>query len=455
MKLLRRLILGCTFLFAAALAPPAFAAAEAELVQANYHSEVLYAYVDFTALEVPLTKADLRIGGDFAATASSLKTLQQTDVPVNCLVLVDISGSMPMFADDIKAFAAQLADGGARISYTLATFGDELQIVSEGLSHAQFAEQLSSLRYNARNTRMYEGLAQAVEHFLHKPYTAEELRSIIIITDALEDSGDVESLGYDALLALLGQAGIPLHAFAVGEDEAALGELEALVQASGGEFYKIAQTGPEQAAVDVLSYFGRLIRVEFPLPDFAEESLPQQISITFASSGEPVCRVEAVLGFLPVSALEVAEEAALPSATPEAALPFAPSESALPLLQEGATASVSETSAGEGWVWLCALAFALACLALLFFLMRRRKISAAPAAPSHGESAPRGVYVRLALERDEFSGNPELELVNSLDIGSDAECGIVLRSPAIAPRHARIFLKDGAIHFENLKPDAD
>lgn len=46
----------------------------------------------------------------------------------------------------------------------------------------------------------------------------------------------------------------------------------------------------------------------------------------------------------------------------------------------------------------------------------------------------------------------ELELLDELVIGNEMTCGIVLRSDGTQPRQARVFLSDGAVYLENLRP---
>ena len=94
------------FLLAAlCLCVSALAAGSAELVRTFVYGDTLYAYVDITGTDQPITKADAKIGAQTFPASDTLRTVRQAGSPVTYLLLLDASTSMPGYAAEVRAFA--------------------------------------------------------------------------------------------------------------------------------------------------------------------------------------------------------------------------------------------------------------------------------------------------------------------------------------------------------------
>ena len=88
----------------------------------------------------------------------------------------------------------------------------------------------------------------------------------------------------------------------------------------------------------------------------------------------------------------------------------------------------------------------LAGIVLIAVLLHRKK-------KQPGSTAPAGIQMRLEMLYGSLSSKKrQFVLSDSLFIGSDRRCGVIL--PDAAPLHARVFLRDGAVFIEDLNsPD--
>lgn len=71
------------------------AAPAAELVRVFETGGVLYTYVSLTGSDRPITKAEAKLGRQSFPAAGTLETVRQAGFPVEYLLLVDNSNSMP------------------------------------------------------------------------------------------------------------------------------------------------------------------------------------------------------------------------------------------------------------------------------------------------------------------------------------------------------------------------
>ena len=135
----------------------------------------------------PITKAEAAVGGQVFPASDSLKTVRQAGSPVVEMLLVDCSNSMPDFASDVTAFAQTLAQAsGENTRFLLATFGKEFTVLSEDLSGAELTDAAGAISYTATQTRLNTSLDQALDYFAALPRSGNELRSIIVLSDAVQ-----------------------------------------------------------------------------------------------------------------------------------------------------------------------------------------------------------------------------------------------------------------------------
>ena len=88
---------------------------------------------------------------------------------------------------DVTAFAQTLAQAsGENTRFLLATFGKEFTVLSEDLSGAELTDAAGSIAYTATQTRLNTSLDQALDYFAALPRSGNELRSIIVLSDAVQ-----------------------------------------------------------------------------------------------------------------------------------------------------------------------------------------------------------------------------------------------------------------------------
>lgn len=266
---------------------------------------------------------------------------------------------------------------------------------------------------------------------------------MVILSDAVQydPQGGVP---YDQLLERVEHSDVMLHSVGLGTDQSALDSLGQLATASGGIHQAADARTAEEAADRLAERGGGLYVTGFDLSGYASQGGTEQVSVTFASDGELICRAETQ-----VELPQLTGEAEKPlDPQPPARLPEAPSGTpggaspGTPAVQKGPPAGLIAGAA----------VLALAIIAAAAALLRKKK--AAPPAPPAVPARQTGIYMRLELVQGALAGGQnqqELELTDELMIGSASACGIVLQDEDAAPRHARLFSREGAVYVEDLR----
>ena len=192
--------LALTLALALSLAAGASAAAEARLVRAFVYQDTLYTYVDISGADQPITKADAELGGRTFPASGTLETVRQAGFPVTWMLLVDNSNSMPPFREEAAAFAESLAAAcGENTRFLLASFGDSFSLLAEDVPAEQLAARMADIPMDETVTRLHSSISQALDCFDGMPRTGNELRGLIVLSDAVAyDPG--ASVSYEELL---------------------------------------------------------------------------------------------------------------------------------------------------------------------------------------------------------------------------------------------------------------
>ena len=447
MKRLTALFL--TLALAASLGLGARAAASARLVRAFVYQDTLYTYVDLTGTEAPITKADAEIGGQVFPAAGTLETVRQAGFPVTWMLLVDNSNSMPPFREEAVAFARELAAGsGENTRFLLASFGDSFSLLEEDVPADQLAEAMAAIPMDETVTRLHSSIQQALDAFETIPRTGNELRGLIVLSDAVAyDPG--ASVSYEELLKRVNGSDVMLHSVGFGTDDAALESLASLTEASGGLHQVVGEDRTAaEAAVSLAEETGDLYVTGFALFGFTPEETPAQVSVTFASGGELLCRGTGEVQF-PDGGDETAPEQETAPA-PETELP--PSSNAGGQTQTPQAQEPAQTSS-HGGVLLAVLAAVVVLAAVIAVVcLRRRKSPAGPAvAPVEAGPEDDGIYLRLEVVQGAYLGQSlDLTLSRELVVGRDPDCGLPFGDGSVSRRHSRIFLANGAVYIEDL-----
>lgn len=433
----------------------ALAAGTAEIVRAFVYEGTLYTYVSMDGLEKPVTKAEAKVGGQTFSAAGRLETVRQAGAPVTWLLLVDNSTSMPAFRKETEGFARALAQaGGENTRFILATFGDAFAVAGEDVPAEELEERVGALPFDERVTRLHTAIDQALDYIEEMPRERNELRCMVILSDAVQydPRGGVP---YEKLLERVEQSDVMLHSVGLGTDRSALDSLGRLAIASGGLHQAVDARTAEEAAAHLAESSGGLYVTGFDLSGYSTEGGTEPVSVTFAAGGELICRAEAQVE-LPELTGEV-KKPAEPQPPDTSQLPDPLPESPAGTPGGGETAPAAPTAEQEGppiGLIAGAAAAALVVIAAAAVLLRKKKAPAADVPPAPSEPAQQtGIYMRLELVRGELADGQEqqeLELKDELIIGADPACDIVLRDGAAAPRHARLFVLEGAVRLEAL-----
>ena len=422
---------------AAALCVHSLAASSAEIVRAFVHEGTLYTYVSMDGLEKPLTKAEARLGGQIFSATDRLETVRQAGSPITWLLLVDNSTSMPAFRRETEEVAQALSQaGGENTRFILATFGDAFAAVEEDVPAGELAERVGELPFDERVTRLHTAIGQALDYFEEMPRERNELRCMVILSDAVQYDPR-GGIPYEELLERVEHSDVMLHSVGLGTDRKSLDSLGQLATASGG-LHQSVDAGTAAEAVDRLAESsGGLYVTGFDLSGYTTAGGTEQVSVTFASGAELICRAEAAVE------IPERESVAPPEERPNPELPV-PAE-----IESGSGTASPAAPRVDVAELLPAIgaAGALAAPVLAAALFRRKKKSP----PAEG---PAGIYIRVELVRGELADGretQELDLRDELIIGADPACEIPVRDENAAPRHARLFSMEGAVYVEDLR----
>ena len=444
---MRRIVSLClAAALALSLAVGARAAAAAELERAFVYGDTLYTYVDITGADQPITKADAEIDGRTFPASGTLETVRQAGFPVTWLLLVDNSNSMPPFREEVTAFAQELAAAcGENTRFSLASFGDQFTLLEEDAAAEQLSEAMAEIPMDETVTRLHSSIDAALDYFDGLPRSGSELRCLVVLSDAVQYDPNA-AVSHGELLERINSSGVLVHSVGFGTDAEALESLAALTEASGGIHQVVGDSlTAADAAAALAEDAGALYVTGFSLAGFTPAEETAQVSVTFASGGELLCRGTAEVEF-PTG--EASEE--VPEEPAEEPLP-PPAEEAVPV---GGTAPDSgEAAPASGGVPLPLLlggAAALVIAAAVLLLLARKRRGPAPA-PAAEPAAEEGIFLRLEVLRGDYiGGTTEFTLVRELVIGREEDCGIPFADASVSRRNSRVFLAGGAVYIEDL-----
>ena len=283
---------------ALSLAVGARAAAAAELERAFVYGDTLYTYVDITGADQPITKADADIDGRTFPASGTLETVRQAGFPVTWLLLVDNSNSMPPFREEVSAFAERLAAAcGENTRFSLASFGDQFTLLEEDAAAEQLSEAMAEIPMDETVTRLHSSIDAALDYFDGLPRSGSELRCLVVLSDAVQYDPNA-AVSHGELLERINSSGVLVHSVGFGTDAEALESLAALTEASGGIHQVVGDSlTAADAAAALAEDAGALYVTGFSLAGFTPAEETAQVSVTFASGGELLCRGTAEVEF--------------------------------------------------------------------------------------------------------------------------------------------------------------
>lgn len=285
---------------------PAFAAGSANVVRTFVYENNLYTYVELNEIERPVTQVEAKIGGQSFSASGRLETVRQAGYPITYLLLVDNSNSMPPFREQLLEFCQGLSEAsGENTRFVLAAFGEEFQILDEGLTSETLEGPLSEIPLDETETHLHSSIDEALDYFEGLPRNGNELRAVVVLTDGVQYD-PLGGVSYEELLERVRHSDVMLHSVGFGSDSEALDSLGQLSEASDGTHQVLSQSLPPKEASEALSDAGgRLMVTSFDLTGCAAGGQAEEISFTFAANGTLLCRG---VGEADLSVLSNAEE---------------------------------------------------------------------------------------------------------------------------------------------------
>ena len=270
---------------------PAFAAGSANVVRTFVYENNLYTYVELNEIERPVTQVEAKIGGQSFSASGRLETVRQAGYPITYLLLVDNSNSMPPFREQLLEFCQGLSEAsGENTRFVLAAFGEEFQILDEGLTAETLEGPLSEIPLDETETHLHSSIDEALDYFEGLPRNGNELRAVVVLTDGVQYD-PLGGVSYEELLERVRHSDVMLHSVGFGSDSEALDSLGQLSEASGGTHQVLSQSLPPKEASEALSDAGgRLMVTSFDLTGCAAGGQAEEISFTFAANGTLLCR---------------------------------------------------------------------------------------------------------------------------------------------------------------------
>lgn len=305
-------------------------------------------------------------------------------------------------------------------------------------------EAISAVPMDERITRLHTAIDQALDYFEGLPRERNELRCMVILSDAVQydPSGGVP---YEELLERVSRSGVMLHSVGLGDDSESLESLGRLTEASRGLHQVLGEVSPEDAGTALAEFGDAFFVTGFDLAGCTAPAGETAVSVTMTAGSELAGRAETTVDLPELEG--VSGEATAPSQM----LPPS-SEGQSGAASGGAAAPEPSEEDDPAWVVSAAASAAvLAVLAVVVLVLRRRQAAPAENVLPAPETV-RGVYMRLVvLEGALASGPEELELTEPLFIGSNPGCTIVLRAGDGEECHAKVFLAGGAVYLKDLQ----
>lgn len=148
----------------------------------------------------------LRSDAVSAAGEGSLEPVTETGAIVRYVFMVDLTGSMRKYEEEVNAFVGALMETEKlEAFYTVATFGECFEVVSENMTDPNTVKRaLDGLEYTEKLTNPYTGIESALTYLDSCARKSGDLIHLVVITDGDPDLGvedEEESRSMESALA--------------------------------------------------------------------------------------------------------------------------------------------------------------------------------------------------------------------------------------------------------------
>ena len=452
----KKLFAACLLIALIMIPLRAFAATDdGTIVQAYCADGSLYAFVNIAEkheniLNASTSNVAIMINGAAYGAVPPIVSLAKTETPVYFMFLIDLSTSMPSFQDNINAFAEELLkESPQNTQFLVATFGDTfLPLGDFSADQDEIRKKVKGLNYNINQTGLYRGISDAIDYLEGFERTDGGIYNLIILSDGIEY--DAEGLIHEEVAKKVSESSVTI--FTMGfrsndrNSEESLKLLGVFARDSGGIHSVFDRnSNPEKAISErIVNYINGLFPIKFDIANFKTNGGGYPVAIDFYNGKEPIFRVESSYVKIPMKAVLPATTPAYPPLTNDSQTAHAES------MQTGTEDAVDDTvgtakeqSAVIVWVGIGGVGILL--VAGAFLLVKKRRNKAAPTTP-----LPYHIFIKLEIIDGEYAGNQEFYLQNSLTIGRNKTCDIVLKHQHVSDKNARIFVQDNTVYIEDL-----
>lgn len=421
-------------------------------------------------------KVNLKSDAVSAAGEQSLVPITSTSATVRYVFMIDLTGSMRKYAEEVNEFVDSLMETETLESfYTVAAFGEHFEIVSENLTDKNAVKKvLNELKYTEQLTDPYTGVASALTYLDGYSRKSGDLIHLVMITDGDPDLGiedeeksqvEERTLAESAALKIESTPEVIVSTICTEQwDECAIQALSA----GSGIHYIIDDNQDARAAGEKMAnYVDSLYRVNFRLSEVPNverfsvqlwlkgndlmsislEGVPNLKLFSNNTQEDPDSENGEGLGRLDIGDIVGDEDTKEPEG--EAVNGMEDSEIDTGSEPQEAKQEIDKNLIIIGGVCVFIIIVGI-CAIILVRKRNSRKTGPQPKAKKEA-GATGGIMMKLEI----YSGNcvsrsTSISLTDSLVIGSAPECDLVFNDPDVSPKNSRIFIKNQMLYIEDL-----
>lgn len=445
-----------------------------EIVSSYYTGENLYVFVKNDSLQGSVDTAELFFNNARIETATP-ENISLLQVRRNYIFLIDLSTSMPNYRKNIIQLSdAILSSGQNQNSVSIYGFGENFEVIAENLTVKDDVEKtIYSLNFNHEATDIRGGVINALRYVADNKIENGAVSNLIIMTDAVPwiagreyDISDVEAITQ----AITQTPETIVHSVIFGSSPNE--EFKNAISCGKGISVTVENinNNAANAGYSIAEYVNGLSVLSFKSDNIPKIYTPRfdcELSFKINDMKMPYLQeVNNIRNYL----IELPEDVLV---APEIVLPFGETEPTaetdlIPDISEEIpqdtlpTEAISDATQNETniipepiedqtsfpWIFLLIGIVLIIVLAIVIYIILKRN-------NYHNKVNTAGsVTIRLEILKGNAKVSKHIYSLNeSLIIGSDRTCDIVMKSQYIPSKAAKIFLREQSIFIEALSAD--
>lgn len=430
--------------------PGAVAVGSQTLAAAYVQAEILYVYYENTD-EAAVPQLNSRMPDQMVALADAGER-------VTYLLVVDRSDSTRNYLNSIRQLVDALDEDTPGCVFRLCGFSDNFSADTTEYDAGALKTALDGLTFKG-NTDIFYGVSQAAQSLLESQWKKGELYNLILLTDGWSSGAESEPPALEDTLPFV------LHTYVLGGGGSP-NELAQLQSMSNGAF--VTGGSGEDAGRTIAARVNGMAAYTFSL----EPGESEPYKLFFTREGSP--EITSLSGLHVANGMDQPGVQTLPETDADASEPAdepvpSPTEEIKPSATDfpGNGQDASDILPGEessltlsGWLIavlavMCVLLLAVIALLVVLLLRRRPRTDLLSAeVPTHTPATVPGtgtIPMQLELlDGKTVTRENRFYLKDWMVIGSGMDCDLVLDDPDAAPRHSRIFFREGYLYIEDL-----